>query len=502
LTNVQEAARRPRGAGTGEQRPAGEGDDTHSTSGIGLGLLVAAALGIGLVSLLFPSTPSYDPWSWLIWGREIMHLDLVTRGGPSWKPLPVLFTAPFSIAGADAAPLLWLAVARAGAVMALMMAFKLAWRLAGRGAAGQLAGLVASLGILGMTGWLRAAATGNSEGLLITFVLIAIDRHLDDRRDHAFLFLVGAALLRPEVWPFLGLYGLALWLWQPGRRPLRAIGGGCVLALWFLPELWGSGRIFRSAERARDPLEHSIAFAEQPAIEVLRLAGELPAAPLLVGAIVAFTTAVFTARRASEQMAVLGVCLAGCAWVGLIMAMTEAGYSGNPRYLMLAGAFICVLGGVGLARLAQGVTWGVARAGVPAWLAAAGATVVVAVALALSWPSVESRARDLTRVVGALRAHAESNSELAPLVEDLGGRTAVLRCGRPTSGRFQRPIMAWTLGVHARHVAFELTPGAPGLVFRSRTQRRPDPRLLPRRYRSIARRDSWEVSSARCARPR
>ena len=40
--------------------------------------------------------------------------------------------------------------------------------------------------------------------------LWAIERHLDGRRRDAFLFGVGAALLRPEVWPFIALYGLYL----------------------------------------------------------------------------------------------------------------------------------------------------------------------------------------------------------------------------------------------------------------------------------------------------
>ena len=51
------------------------------------------------MTLLLPSTPTYDPWAWILWGREILHLDLVTEGGPSWKPFPILFTVPFSIFG-------------------------------------------------------------------------------------------------------------------------------------------------------------------------------------------------------------------------------------------------------------------------------------------------------------------------------------------------------------------------------------------------------------------
>ena len=50
-----------------------------------------------------------------------MHLALNTVDGPSWKPLPVLFTAPFSLFGDDAAPALWLLVARGGSLGALLV---------------------------------------------------------------------------------------------------------------------------------------------------------------------------------------------------------------------------------------------------------------------------------------------------------------------------------------------------------------------------------------------
>ena len=51
-------------------------------------LLALACLALAALSLLGPSTPTYDPWAWIIWGREVVHLDLVTTDGPSWKPLP------------------------------------------------------------------------------------------------------------------------------------------------------------------------------------------------------------------------------------------------------------------------------------------------------------------------------------------------------------------------------------------------------------------------------
>jgi hypothetical protein len=65
---------------------------------------VVGCLALAGLSLLAPGAPTYDPWSWIIWGREVVHLDLSTAGGPSWKPLPVLFTAPFSLLGDGVSP--------------------------------------------------------------------------------------------------------------------------------------------------------------------------------------------------------------------------------------------------------------------------------------------------------------------------------------------------------------------------------------------------------------
>src|ERR1700735_4637119 len=52
---------------------------------IGLALIAAA------VSLRLPTTPNYDPWVWLIWGREIVHGQLSTTGGPTLEPGGLVF---------------------------------------------------------------------------------------------------------------------------------------------------------------------------------------------------------------------------------------------------------------------------------------------------------------------------------------------------------------------------------------------------------------------------
>ena len=83
---------------------------------------IVACVVLAIVSVfVLPSTPSYDPWAWIVWGREIGSgaFTFATNGGPSWKPLPVVFTTVFGLFG-GAAPKLWLIAARAGGLLALL----------------------------------------------------------------------------------------------------------------------------------------------------------------------------------------------------------------------------------------------------------------------------------------------------------------------------------------------------------------------------------------------
>src|SRR5687768_14624182 len=147
-----------------------------------IALLALACVAVAALSLLGPSTPTYDPWAWIIWGREVVHLDLVTEGGPSWKPLPILFTAPFALVGDGPAPELWILVARAGGLLAIAMAYRLAARLAG-----PVAGVIAALALLLADEYVFNFGRGNSEGLLVALCLLALERHLDGRRRDAFV---------------------------------------------------------------------------------------------------------------------------------------------------------------------------------------------------------------------------------------------------------------------------------------------------------------------------
>jgi hypothetical protein len=401
--------------------------------------LVAACVAIAALSLLGPAQPTYDPWAWIIWGREILGGDLDTNQGPSWKPLPVLFTTPFAIAG-ELAPELWLVVARAGGLLAIVMAFRLGTRLAG-----PAAGAIAALALALADEFIRHFARGNSEGMLVALCLWAVERHLDGRRGHAFVLGVAAGLLRPEVWPFLAAYGVFLMLREPGLRLWVVAAGAATLALWFVPEYLGSGDWLRAASRARDPNLDSPAHAPRPFLEVFRLSAGVLAVPALLGAAVALGWRRTRTRTVVALGAAAAVLMLGVA------AMTEGGFAGNLRYVALPAAFVCVLAGVGWAGLiaAADHRWGRRRA----WLAAAGCA---AVALPLVWSHVDGLGAGLRGV----RAEAEAVSQLPQAVELAGGADAVRRCGGIYTTRFQVPWVAWAVRVHLHEVEiFAFPPG-------------------------------------------
>ena len=131
LLRPREVASPPAPGTSRNGAPEAAGGRARDRHGVQIAWIMAACLAIAAISLLWPSTPTYDPWAWILWGREITELDLVTEGGPSWKPLPILFTTPFALFGDDLAPYLWLWVARAGGLFGCVMAYRVANRLVG-----------------------------------------------------------------------------------------------------------------------------------------------------------------------------------------------------------------------------------------------------------------------------------------------------------------------------------------------------------------------------------
>jgi hypothetical protein len=395
--------------------------------------LGAACLALAGLSLALPWALAFDPWAWVVWGREVTRLELDTAGGPAWKPLPVLAGTVLAPAG-GAAPALWLVLARAGGLLAGLGAAVLAGRLAGAAAA-----VAAVLALELSSWWLFNTALGNSEGLLVAAALWAVIAHLEGRTRVALALALAAALLRPEAWPFLGLY--ALWLWRTGRESpgMLALALVPVPLLWFGPDVVGAGGALGASDAARGTASpQSAVYADVPALEVLVDFAELVTPPVLVAAVAGAALGGRTAR---------GLAAGALAWVALVAVMTQAGYAGNPRYNVAPAAIACVLAGLGVVAVAR--------------RRAAG----LVLAAALGAATLAFTAGDLSDQVDELGARADRREQLDVLVARAGGPADVRRCGPAYTNQPMKAMLAWRLDVALEHLADR--PRPPGTVFRA-----------------------------------
>lgn len=322
-------------------------------------LAVGAALVLAAASLALPFHPVYDPWAWLVWGREVLQGHFETAAGPSWKPLPVLIDAPLSLLG-DAAPQGWLLIARAGWICAPLMAGLLAARLSGERtgrwrwvAAAVAAGSVA-LTWDSFTPPLRQFTGGLSEPLLVALVLGAIWAALDERREWALGLGTAAALLRPECWPFLALYGLSVRGHHPRLRAATIVIAILIPVAWFVPDILGAGNPLQGGETARaggiEPLDGLAVLGR--ALAAPLVACWIGLALLLWGWRGDFVNQWFAkAPREDRVMAIL--LIGAAAWIIIVAAMAIAGFAGLPRFLAPATAIVAILGGVGIARATE-----------------------------------------------------------------------------------------------------------------------------------------------------
>jgi hypothetical protein len=489
----------------------------HATRNFYLGL-GAVCLVVGALSLLVPSTPSYDPWSWLLWAREIIHGHLViTTGGTSWKPLPMIFTVPFALFG-NAAPDLWLIVARAGALAAVVMVFRLSFRLTRQvpglfgeaGEEGRLAAIAPALlaGVIGAValalsasgGFVSSNTLGYSEGLATALLLIAIERLIDGEPRQAFIVGFLVALDRPEIWLFWGPLGLWL-LWKdPGARVFVVASAALVLVAWFLPVYLGCGSVSCSVTRAVHPRANSLAFASDPftaeltkAVWPTMLLRIKAVAALLVIAVAVLTwrgwrrgglAALRTpAARARIAAALLGI--GGLTWFVVVAIMTQAGFSGNNRYLVLGAALVDICGAIGYGWAAWELallipralrrTRDAGRAGVSA-AARWGSVGLLGVVFLIGPNWVGANLISIPRTHGSLVYQAHLREGMSALVAKFGGAKRVLACGTVMTEGFQVPMLSWILNVPTTRVEAPPAAGSepgppPDVIFQTRDTR-------------------------------
>ncbi|HET9720382.1 MAG TPA: hypothetical protein VFP55_09920, partial [Solirubrobacteraceae bacterium] len=362
-----------------------------------------AAILLGVLSgIVWPTVPSYDPFSWVVWGHEVTSssIPFYVGSGPSWKPLPFFFTTIYGIFGSPA-PWLWVVTARIGGIAGLIGAGRLCFMLCRRAGlpawAPWIAALAAIAGIV--LSWSESLWTyyffrGTSEVFLIGVWVWALERLFSRHHWQAYMLVAVEGLMRPEAWPFLFVYGIYLFWRHPGMRVWVILGLIAQPVGWFVPPWISTGQPFLAATHASD---YNGQLGANPILTVIERGESIQSLPTLVLGILATGIGLVLGsgllrdlaprwRRpvelvtrleadTSEVPFVLTLAVVALGWWIVVIVETADHYPGLQRFYLPAAAMICVLSGYGLVWIAarvggligrvasrRGLSWGVGLA--------------------------------------------------------------------------------------------------------------------------------------------
>jgi hypothetical protein len=450
-------------------------------------------IGIVLLSAAFVrwtnTRPGYDPYGWLIWGYQTLHLNLDLGGAPSWKPLPLLFTVPYSLFG-HYALWLWMVTSVAAAFAGSVFAGRIAYRIVGRDSEHRHAAIAAAIfagaGLYGIqdtigtaqNSYLHYVLSVQSDPMIVTMILAAIDFHLSRHRRWVIAMLVLASLGRPEAWPFLGLY--AVWCWREFPQMRRFI----VISLLLVPILWfgiptiTNGRPLVAGDLAQgSPRE----LHQNKIVGTIERFKALNLWPVWVFALVALAWSGWRLRQGRKladpeagadrdtgvdgdtgadrdtgvdgdtgatkrggadrpereaPWLVLGLVGGVVIWLIVEVAFALHGWPAVPRYIFPPAAVAILLGAIAFGWLLKEIPRALK---LPGW---AGMIVAAALALALV-PGALTRTRHEHQDLHHERIRTTQISRLSGIINRLGGYQAVLACGRPVSNVEYVSILGW-----------------------------------------------------------
>ncbi len=422
-----------------------------------LAIAVAVVVASALVVLWARTRPGYDPYGWLVWGRQTIRGALDTNAAPSWKPLPYLFTLPYALFGHYQ---LWLwmitsvAISLSGVIFAARIAYRLTDAPPERRYAAYAAGAFAGLALLGITDYTHYVLSAQSDPLIAALCLGAVDCHISQRPRWAFALLVLASLGRPEVWPFIAAYSIWSWRAVPSMRWLVVAGAAVVLALWFgIPGLT-SRSFFQAGSNA---LGSGRAIHGNKVTGIVSRFLGLHEVGLELLALLSVGLAVRYRDRATLILAGAAV-----AWVIVEIAFALHGWPGVPRYMFPAAAAMVVVAAVGVGRLLAQPPRLSSAAGL------AGIAVVAVVVISLVPPAL-SDARTEHKDLVAQRARTTEIGQLTGAIRHLGGAARLRACGEPLTRLEYQSVLAWNLNVNVATVGFKYTPavhsGRPIVLF-------------------------------------
>ena len=310
--------------------------------------LAALAIAAFVGFLLYPTYPNYDSYYSLLWGREILHLDLPSFDGyrtPTEHPLAVAFGAALSLLGRHGDRVMVFCTEASFVVLCAGI-----YRLA-RTAFTPLVGLAAA-GILCTRfdfPFLAARAYIDIPYLAFVVWAAALELARPRRGGIVWVLLACAGLLRPEAWLIIGLY--FLWMCSgelgPGHPPRERLIRWAKYATWAAvgPVIW----VVLDFVVTGDPmfsLNHTSGLAEELGRtkglaevpdSMRRFFLNLAKAPVLYAAIAGFLAALWLAPRR--------VIMPGVLWLigtGTFVLVGIAGLSVIDRYLLVPTLMVMV----------------------------------------------------------------------------------------------------------------------------------------------------------------
>jgi hypothetical protein len=421
---------------------------------VGLADVAAAA-----IALRWSNTrPGYDPYGWLDWGYHTLHGTLDLGGAPSWKPFTYIFNVPYALFG-HWALYLWMvtavSISFSGAIFGGRIAYRLTANEGGPRWAAFAAAAFAGAAVLGIQDYFHYLMSAQSDSMLVSVCLAAIDCYLGGRLRWAFWIAVLGGLGRPEVWPFLAGYGLWLIVKRPEMRKMVIAGAVITLFMWFgVPTITNHRPNIAGQLALRSPRECTTnkvvcTIDRFRALDYIAL--ELAALAVLGLAFL---------RRNRTVLALAGMA---AGWVIVEIAFVLHGFPGVPRYLFEPAGLTAVLAGVcfGWLLLDARRYWSV----LPRW---AGVP-LAAVLLVVMVPQAVSRARAEHKDINHERERTKEINRLGATIQALGGPARVLACGHPVLNVEYVSIMAWYLHQNTGHIGYrpkiELAKTRPDVLF-------------------------------------
>jgi hypothetical protein len=358
---------------------------------------VALCAGALVGFFAFPTYPTYDSYYALIWGRDILHLqlpDFQVYRAPTEHPLAIAFGVLASIFGRAGDRLMIL-----GSIASFVALVAGLYRL-GRLTFGPLVGMIAAAVLCTRFDYEFYAAQGYLDFSYMALVVWAgaLEVERPRRGLSVFALLLAAGLLRPDAWLLSGVY--LLWCASPtvlgflkgapspapSWRRLAGYGALTVAAplLWAAVDLLVTGDptySLHSTTGLAEQLGRTQGLANIPGStwEFLVRLDKLPL--VLAGIAGVVLSIVLVPRRVRVPLALLAVSLLTFALFG------AAGTSVIDRYLLTPAVLVMLFGAVALGG------WSLLEPGSllrRVWITAAAALLAVGVGQALATVSIQS----------------------------------------------------------------------------------------------------------------